>query len=240
MKLYTSKDLLKRPEEISDFHYANYHAFLEKLADKKHRFPCIPALQGAALQHFRFGFLPGLTSDHAVDLAANLLAQYSHSYKEYGRYTSLILFFEDDQHDTVRGYERLFWKLLTDLHQRDPLDWPDEIPVHPAESLWEYCFYGERYFLYTATPSHQKRKSRSFPCFLLAFTPRWAFEQFNHQPSSPSIKEKIRERLTAYDEVPPHPDLNTYGQEDNFEAKQYFLRDDQTSSQSCPFHQRPR
>ncbi|SDM90500.1 YqcI/YcgG family protein [Sediminibacillus halophilus] len=236
MTLYTSEELFRKPEDISHSHFSNYLAFLEKLADKQHRFPCIPAVQGASLKHFRFGFLPRPSSGYAVEMLADLLAQYSHSYKAIGRYTSLILFFENDKERSVADYEYLFWKLLNDLHDSDSFDWPAEIPVHPSDPLWEFCFHGERYFIYTATPGHQNRKSRSFPCFLLAFTPRWAFERFTNQPHALSIKEKIRQRLTAYDEVPPHPDLSTYGQGDNFEAKQYFLREDQTSSQSCPFH----
>ncbi|WP_371069753.1 YqcI/YcgG family protein [Sediminibacillus sp. JSM 1682029] len=240
MTLYTSDDLLMQPEGISKSHFSNYQAFLEKLADKRDRFPCIPAVQGASLKHFRFGFLPRPTDGKTVEAMADLLAQYSHSYKAFGRYTSLILFFEYDEERSVADHEYLFWQLLTTLHDSDSFDWPAEIPVHPSDPLWEFCFHGERYFIYTATPAHKRRRSRSSPCFLLAFTPRWAFERFMSQPYALSIKEKIRQRLTAYDDLPPHPDLNTYGQGDNFEAKQYFLREDQTSSQSCPFHPKQR
>ena len=49
------------------------------------------------------------------------------------------------------------------------------------------------------------------------------------------IKSLIRERLAHYDQINPHPVLNRYGQEDNYEWKQYFLRDDQTTLSKCPF-----
>jgi FPC/CPF motif-containing protein YcgG len=137
----------------------------------------------------------------------------------------------------VEQFERLFWDLLNGLRHLDPFDWPSHIPSDPHHPLWEFCFRNEQYFMYCATPSHTKRKSRHFPYFMLAVTPRWVMEEFNASPTlAMKIRSKIRERLENYDSVPAHPNLNRYGRDDNYEWKQYFLHDDETSLSKCPFH----
>src|SRR5688572_31192632 len=44
-----------------------------------------------------------------------------------------------------------------------------------------------------------------------------------------SIKSQVRKRLKNYDSIDTHPDLNSYGKNDNYEWRQYFLRDDETT-----------
>ncbi|MGA6840492.1 YqcI/YcgG family protein [Priestia megaterium] len=49
------------------------------------------------------------------------------------------------------------------------------------------------------------------------------------------IKNQVRERIKEYDNIPTHSALNSYGNIDNHEWKQYFLRDDNTELPKCPF-----
>ncbi|MNY47745.1 YqcI/YcgG family protein [compost metagenome] len=103
--------------------------------------------------------------------------------------------------------------------------------------MWEFCYDGERYFVYCGTPAHTARQSRSFPYFMLALTPRWVLDKWNAQPQkAAAVAPQIRARLAAYDAVPAHPELKPYGAEGNLEYKQYFLRDDDASPAKCPFH----
>ena len=98
---------------------------------------------------------------------------------------------------------------------------------NPAHHKWEFCFDEEPYFVFCATPAHTLRKSRHFPFLLLAFQPRWVFEEINNSTAfGHKMKKLIRKRLIEYDAIPCHPDLKWYGQEDNHEWKQYFLSDD--------------
>lgn len=77
--------------------------------------------------------------------------------------------------------------------------------------------------MYCATPAHKNRMSRHFDVMMLAITPRWVLQEFNKTPSyARRIKAQVRERLAKYDSISIHPDLNTYGAEDNFEWRQYF------------------
>ncbi|GAB6927290.1 YqcI/YcgG family protein [Paenibacillus sp. JCM 10914] len=210
-----------------------------KLSDRSAKFPCIPAVQGHALQHFRYGFIPLGEAPESAEILAGLLHEYGRGSRQFGPYTSLVVLIHAEERDHQVGveyYERLFWQLLSRTTAYDTQPWPTDLPEVPSEHLWEYCYGGEPYFVYCGTPAHENRQSRSFPYMMLAFTPRWVLQQFNARAKQAQrTKELIRQRLAAYDPVPPHPDLKFYGAEDNYEWKQYFLRDDNESLPKCPF-----
>jgi uncharacterized protein len=215
--------------------------FESKMKDKEHPFPCIPATQGFSLNHLRYGFLGDPREDSSMKDLAQLLSSYSNHSKEYGPYTSLIVFFEtpDDIKTTysVEQFEQIFWKQLSGLAEVDQVNWPSHIPTDPHNPLWEFCYHGEQYFMYCATPSHQNRKSRHFDVYMLAITPRWVLTDFGKSEDyAKKIRTQVRKRLENYDSIGIHPDLNTYGKQDNFEWKQYFLHDDDTALSKCPFH----
>jgi len=217
--------------------------FAQRMKDKEKPFPCIPATIGYQLNRFCYGFVSNPERPEAVIELADLLKDYSNIYKSMGDYTSLIIFYDpshESKHQTsVEQYEQVFWEQLNQLSQYDEADWPNHIPTDPKQPMWEYCFHGEQYFMYCATPSHKNRNSRYFPYLMLAITPRWVLENFTSAPiQAKKMKKKIRERLAEYDSIDIHPDLNSYGQNDNYEWKQYFLRDDDTTLPQCPFHQK--
>jgi FPC/CPF motif-containing protein YcgG len=139
----------------------------------------------------------------------------------------------------VEEFEQLFWQQLNGLREKDNQEWPQHIPEDPHSPIWEFCYNGEPYFMYCASPAHKNRKSRHFDYFMLAITPRWVLQEFNSSASNAAkIKSHIRNRLSLYDSIDVHPDLNSYGNKDNYEWKQYFLRDDETSLSKCPFHKK--
>ncbi|WP_035322368.1 YqcI/YcgG family protein [Peribacillus kribbensis] len=238
MTIYTNRDLFQM--ELEPWMQDAAAQFEKKMQDKEKPFPCIPATQGHQLEHFRYGFLPH-PKDPASPLAlAQALEEYTKTYEALGSYTSLILFYKNHGNEllTVKEYEEIFWNQLYTVSQQDTRSWPQHIPGDPHHVLWEFCFHEEQYFMYCGTPAHKNRKSRHFPYLMLAITPRSVLIHFNSSKSrSSKIKTSIRKRLADYDSVPIHPDLNTYGNEDNHEWKQYFLRDDDSSLSRCPFHQ---
>lgn len=211
------------------------------MSNKERPFPCIPATQGFSLNHLRYGFLGDPRSDASLKDLASLLSLYTKLSRSCGEYTSLIVFFETpmDIKDTytVEQFEQLFWKLLSGLAKLDQMEWPAHIPSNPHNPLWEFCYQGEQYFMYCATPSHQKRKSRHFDEYMLAITPRWVLTEFGKiEEYAQKVRKQVRRRLNKYDSIDIHPDLNIYGKPDNFEWKQYFLHDDDTALSKCPFH----
>ncbi|AGT32333.1 hypothetical protein M493_10360 [Geobacillus genomosp. 3] len=215
-------------------------AFAAKMADRSRLFPCIPAVQAYALDDLRYGFASDPRSETAAQELAALLAEFAETSRQIGNDAALVVFFDTPAEladgYTVAQFEELFWQLLRQTSALDVRGWLDVVPLDPNDPLWEFCFHRERFFMYCATPAHRKRQSRHFPWFMLAATPRWVLEQFYAEPvKAEKIKQRIRERLGRYDTAPVHPDLNSYGNPDNYEWKQYFLRDDETSLPACPF-----
>lgn len=235
------KDEASTREQLHSWQQLALEKFEAKMKDKEKPFPCIPATQGFAMNHLRYGFLGDPRIESSIEELAHLLSSYSENAKAYGDYTSLIVFFETPNEMketyTVEQFEQLFWLHLNGLASADEMTWPNHIPTDPHHSLWEFCFHGEQYFIYCATPSHQNRKSRHFDVYMLAITPRWVLTEFGKAEAyAKKIRTQVRNRLANYDSIEIHPDLNSYGNEDNFEWKQYFLHDDDTALSKCPFH----
>ncbi|MEH7252167.1 YqcI/YcgG family protein [Neobacillus niacini] len=243
MNLFTNENIHQK--SLKGWQKDAVEKFNTKISDKEKLFPCIPATMGYHLNQFYYGFVPNLQTPVSSKEFALLLKEYSTIYKSIGAYTSLIIFYEPfpdiEKPISVEEYEQLFWDQLNLLTKSDAVEWPNHIPTDPKQPMWEFCFHGEQYFMYCATPAHINRKSRYFPYFMLAITPRWVLEKFTSSPlHTEKMKSRIRERLAAYDSISIHPDLNSYGQNDNHEWKQYFLRDDNTTLSKCPFHKKNR
>lgn len=241
MQLFNTNQIYSRRSLFENWQLQAYEAFASKMSDKDNLFPCIPATQGFHLNHFRYGFVSDPRKDTAVTELAVILKTYSETSRSTGNLSSLVVLFEtpEDLRNSfsVTDYEELFWSLLNQLSDQDEKEWPDHIPIDPSENAWEFCYHEEQYFVYCGTPAHVNRQSLHGEVFTLAITPRWVLDEFNTSPiSSEKVKQKIRQRLADYDTAPAHPELKKYGQEDNFEWKQYFLRDDHTSLRKCPFH----
>ncbi|MFS0840349.1 YqcI/YcgG family protein [Paenibacillus sp. 1P03SA] len=226
--------------ELPEWQRTAFGEFAAMIAGPGSEYPCVPGHRGFVSNNLRYGFAPDPRSDRAVSDTAELLNAYGECARETGRYASLVIFYEtsEDLKNTadVREYELLFWSLLNRLHDKDPAPWPGDIPQDPRMSTWEFCFAGQPYFAFCATPAHGRRRSRHFSSFLIAFQPRWIFDEINETTAfGRNISKMIRQKLAAYDDVPVHASLKWYGQPDNQEWKQYFLRDDETSPSRCPF-----
>ncbi|OAO89102.1 hypothetical protein AXX17_ATUG04570 [Arabidopsis thaliana] len=217
-----------------------FTAFGRMIADEGDAYPCIPGRHGFASNNLRYGFIPDPRSTEAAQDAALLLDEYGRISRDTGKYASLVLFFhtpEDlSENASVEEYEQLFWRFLTRLSEHDSSPWPPNIPTDPADPAWEFCYGGQPYFAFCATPAHEVRRSRHAPGFLVAFQPRWVFEAINDSTAfGRNMKKLIRNKLADYDSVPAHPSLKWYGQSDNQEWQQYFLRDDETAPSKCPY-----
>ncbi|MBD1371121.1 YqcI/YcgG family protein [Hazenella sp. IB182357] len=217
-----------------------YQAFTTMIADDKNTYPCIPGRQGFLANHLRFSFIADPRTENAPHQLATAIQTYGMCSRNTGTYASLVTLFETPQdmqtQYTIEDYRQLFWNLLNQLTPLDPSPWPAEIPSQPTDPKWEFCFGGEPYFAFCATPAHQTRKSRRAENFLIAFQPRWVFTHINQSTHlGKTMKQAIRKRLIQYDGKPAHPDLKWYGEGDNLEWKQYFLSDDDLSPSKCPF-----
>lgn len=217
-----------------------YTDFAATVEDEANAFPCIPARTGFLSNHLRYSFIGDPREEQSIKTLAQCLKEYGKCSQTFGKYTTLAIFFKtpDDMLENfdVEDYRKLFWLVLNNLTKFDDCDWPEEIPTDPLHHEWEFCFNGQPYFISCATPAHKLRKSRHFSTLLMAFQPRWIFDEINDSTVlGRKLKNLIRQRISDYDAIPAHPDLKWYGQEDSYEWRQYFLSDDHGSPSKCPF-----
>ena len=240
MELYTKSWIDEHEEEMEGWKHTAFTHLEAMLGDREKPYPCIPGKQGFYQDNLRYGFADDPTTDSACTQLATLLEDYGKVARGTGKYASLVVFFDSrrlqQQNAEVEQYQSLFWSLLNRVHELDKEEWPEHIPKDPHDPKWEFCFNGEPYFAFCATPAHVVRQSRHFPCFLIAFQPRWVFDEINSETTfGQKLKKAIRQRLVSYDGIPAHPALKWYGQQDNYEWEQYFLSDDDSSLSKCPF-----
>ncbi|MDQ8736800.1 YqcI/YcgG family protein [Paenibacillus sp. LHD-38] len=235
-KAWLDENFIHIPEWQQDA----YRQFASMIADPANSYPCIPGRYGFLTNNLRFGFASDPRDEQAITEVSQLLRQYGESAHETGKYASLVIFFKTPEElrssYTIEDYEELFWSVLSRVSAKDETPWPDAISTDPSHHSWEFCYDGHPYFAFCSTPAHTVRKSRLSPYFLIAFQPRFVFEEINDStPFGRNMKKLIRQKLVEYDGVPAHPSLKWYGQEDNQEWKQYFLRDDESSPSKCPY-----
>jgi FPC/CPF motif-containing protein YcgG len=138
-------------------------------------------------------------------------------------------------------YEKEFWRTLQDLHDRDEVAWPADIPTSPAHPSWEFSFGGVPMFAFSAAPTHDRRRSRNLGDGLVVlFQPRTVFaDVMGGTPGGIKARRTIRRRLAEWDTTAAHRDLGDYGDPSNFEWRQYFIADDDTRMRErCPLRLR--
>lgn len=230
-------------------------SMIDTLTSTAEPFPCVFAVAAANRGGLRFGFVDDLDDPRTWSTLPDILATYLAVYKEISRNTSLVVFFgsgqeqegeaerepgqrvpEEARAGDILAYEQRFWSLLQYLHDGDGEPWPSDIPTETDDPGWEFSFRGSPIFVVCNTPSHHRLRSRSSPVFNITFQPRWVFEGLEpYTPRGAAARRTIRERLRKMDEVDSTPLLGSFGDPANREWKQYFLRDDATVADGCPF-----
>ncbi|MET8661491.1 YqcI/YcgG family protein [Streptomyces griseus] len=212
---------------------------LDTLNSVEAPFPCTFAVSAAKKSGLRFGFIDDDNDPRSWEALPGIIRSYLETYRSISRETSLIVLFRPGQEEPgkVGDYYQKFWDVLQFLHERDTEAWPAEIPQDTDDKHWEFSFGGTPIFVVCNTPAHTARKSRSNPCFMITFQPRWVFEELDPETSRGlAARRVIRNRLRAFDGSDPSPELGNYGDPDNREWKQYFLFDEnEAKAPVCPF-----
>ncbi|AOK32437.1 MULTISPECIES: YqcI/YcgG family protein [Burkholderia] len=213
---------------IAEFEY--------ELGKEKSDFPCTFGIQNYKEKSLRFTFVED-DSPNNLDHMAKALYEYTKNARNFGTSSSsLVCVFRPLVDKTVADYERWFWSILQQLHDRDTEPWPREYSENPEHETWAFCFAGEGHFVVCNTPEHHLRRSRHNPNPMITFTPRWSFKgiEGNTKPGI-AVRELIRKRVMLYDKVPPSDKFSAYGQ--GLDWVQYFLPEgsDTSSLSKCPF-----
>lgn len=210
-----------------------YSRFEAALLSKRMLFPCPYGVAGHKSGQLRFGFCDAAS--------ASLIAEYLNLFmpksREFGEFTSLVIFEKPAKVESMEYYHRKFWNIPNDLSALDSSPWPTAIPRKIDHKHWEFCFRGEPIFVLCTTPSHVLRKSRRSSSFTVTFQPRWVFDKVLDTPENAAkVFSLVKERLDKFDIAEKSPFLGKYGDETVRESSQYFIADD-NAELACPFKQ---
>ncbi|MFW8634245.1 YqcI/YcgG family protein [Cribrihabitans pelagius] len=153
----------------------------------------------------------------------------------------LVVFFETSRLDSG-SLHALGWDILNWVHRMDPAPWPDGVPREPDHADWCFCFNGVQLFVNMSTPEHETLQSRNLGRYLtFVINPRENFDALASLKtrSGHLVRERIRNRVAAYNGSPVPQELGFYGDADNREWKQYQLEEDGLPRPAaCPFSAR--
>jgi len=165
----------------------------------------------------------------SIDRLAETLVQFlGLSAQLPGRLSLLAFFGPPHANGTLEEYAGQFWQTLALLRQRDRRPWPAAVPTDPNDPKWEFCFAGEPLFLFGNCPAYRARRSRNLgDCLVVVFQSKRVFHGIGGEtPAGRAAKNRIRQRLRAYDDIPPHAILGPSDHSSIDKWKQYFLPDD--------------
>ncbi len=114
---------------------------------------------------------------------------------------------------SLEDYRKQFWEILQYLHEVDEIEWPAGKSRDPAHHLWDFRFHGEPIFVFGNAPAYKQRKTRDLGnAMVLGFQPRRIFEGLKGtEKGGVMSREKVRERVEVWDQLPKHPDISHFG-----------------------------
>ncbi|MEV5837166.1 YqcI/YcgG family protein [Nocardia sp. NPDC052112] len=216
-------------------------AFGEVLLDGDADYPCHFGVRG---QQDGENWFTAVESDsegpYSVGgLAETLVAFQQQAWTGPKRQTLIAFVGPPDPAPRLATHAEQFWWLLGRLTAADSRPWPENRTQEVTDPAWQWCFAGEPWFVFGASPAYHARRSRNVgPCLALIFQVLRVFEGLDAMSvAGDRAKHKVRERLRAYDDVGPHPHLGDTLHIPDFKWRQYMLPDDQQllEPKSCPF-----
>lgn len=153
-------------------------------------------------------------------------------------YSPLIVIFDQGGLHSLSEQHQFCWRQLQALHERDPQDWPTDVPEDPNNSRWTFCFDGVQLFFNMSCPAHMALKSRNLgDRITLIVNPRENFDLIanRHSAKGVRVRQTIRERVETYNGAPVPKELGFFGSPGNLEWRQYQLDEaGSLSPQKCP------
>ncbi|MFC0273890.1 YqcI/YcgG family protein [Metabacillus herbersteinensis] len=212
--------------------YKNFH---ETVTDST--FPCYFGMSAEKKGELRYAYISHGDWTHLPQVIEEFIALFdAPKLIRHG----LFLFVEPESEERdIPYYREYFWNILQYLHEKDGKEWPKDIPQDPDHHLWAFSFAEEPFFVFGNAPAYKQRKTRRLGSSLvLGFQPRRIFDGLEGTSKGGIMsREKVRERVEKWDQLPKHPNISHYGDPSHKEWKQYFIGDDIKPIQGkCPFH----
>lgn len=155
-------------------------------------------------------------------------------------YSPFVVFLERNAFSTLKDEHEYGWSLLQTLHDKDTSSWPTNIPKETENEEWSFCFNGLPLFVNISCPQHKLMKSRNLGDYVvLVINPRENFDEVASLSSKggKSVRENIRNRIKVYNNGYVPATLGVYGEEGNYEWRQYQLEEPGgLELKECPLH----
>nr|WP_255723355.1 YqcI/YcgG family protein [Sporosarcina sp. ACRSL] len=212
----------------------SYRTFHKTVTDKT--FPCYFGMGGELKGELRYAYV---THNDWSNLPSALHAFLKLFDDPHHKRHGLFVFVEPfETEGDLESYRKQFWDILQYLHDVDKVQWPADSPRDPDHYLWDFHFGGEPIFVFGNAPAYKQRKTRDLgQSMVLGFQPRRIFEGLKGTEKGGIMsREKVRERVEVWDQLPKHPDISHYGDPTHNEWKQFFIGDDvEPIVGKCPF-----
>lgn len=218
-----------------------YQTFVRRLFDPEQDYPCYFGVRGQRHDNNWFWLVDNRRpNQYGVGaLAVALGAFRARAWTGPVRQSLVVFIGPPDPAPVLADHHSQFWRLLDDLTMSDPAPWPVDQPTDPVDPRWQWCFAGEPWFVFGASPAHTARRSRNLgPCLTIVFQTRRVFQGLGGNTArGQAAKAKVRRLLAASDLVPPHPHLGDANHSSTHKWRQYVLPDNDAVSpvDSCPF-----
>lgn len=213
--------------------YKNFDSILTK-SD----FPCTFGMAGHKRGELRYSYISHDDWSHLP----NTLKSFNELFDNQDKLIrhGFFLFVEPEKEEkSLEYYREYFWNVLQYLHDHDDDAWPSDYPSDPDHHLWAFSFASEPYFAFGNAPCYKQRKTRDLGnSLIIGFQPRRIFAGLDGDSKAGALsRERVRERVEAWDRLPKHPNISHYGDVEHREWKQYFIGDDaEPILGGCPFH----
>ncbi|HTQ80106.1 MAG TPA: YqcI/YcgG family protein, partial [Thermoanaerobaculia bacterium] len=212
------------------------------------RFPCtfgtVAQQRGTLLYAFSPSLTGGADRRHIQELLGEYHGRLPALSPEEAAFTLLVLFVDPRSLPTdLAAHHQAVWDLLQFLHDEDPVPWAPGVATDPDNPLWSFCLAGAPLFVNISSPAHRQRRSRHLGSALtLVIQLRESFDLLAPDtPTGRRVRGTIRDRIEAFDGLPPYPELGYYKDPRNREWKQYGIPDgDEPPPARCPFQTRDR
>ncbi|PPA68921.1 YqcI/YcgG family protein [Jeotgalibacillus proteolyticus] len=229
-----TKEDMEQKDNLPSWLIEEYKTFEETVTDAT--FPCYFGMKGQKKGELRYAYI---SQDDWSNLPV-ALEEFLDLFNEATKIKhGFFLFVEPfEQEGTLKDYEKQFWDILQYLHEQDKKEWPADHPKDPEHFLWDFHFNGDPIFVFGNAPAYKQRKTRNLGnSLILGFQPRSIFQGLEGTEKGGIMsREKVRERVEKWDQLPKHPDISHYGDPEHNEWKQFFIGDDiEPIKGKCPF-----
>ena len=229
-----TKDDFKTRDDLPEWLLKEYETFHNTVTDKT--FPCYLGMAGELGGELRYAYVTRDDWSSLPNALKTFLTLFDNpKHKRHG----LFVFVEPFEIEgSLEDYRKEFWDILQYLHEVDEIEWPADSPRDPKHYLWDFRFQGEPIFAFGNAPAYKQRKTRDLGnAMVLGFQPRKIFKGLTGTEKGGIMsREKVRERVEAWDHLPKHPDISHFGDPTHNEWKQFFIGDDsEPIVVKCPF-----